>query len=201
MSDKRMSRVHSYGSGKQIVARVRRTRDALGDALVALIQEKPFDTITVKEVLARAGVSRSTFYAHFSDKEDLFMSDADEFFEFLATVLSKHGDKSDRVAPVKELFAHVGEMHEFFAALIASGKAHETLELAQGHFARGIERRLEELPKGQSIPAEQRPAIAFAHAGALTSLLRWWIDHGMRESPSVMDELYHRIVWNGGDFR
>lgn len=200
MSEKRVARVHSHESRKQIDARARRTRDALGDALVALIQEKPFDTITVTEVLTRAGVSRSTFYAHFSDKEDLFMSDADEFFEFLATVLSKHGDKSDRVAPVKEFFEHVGEMHEFFAALVASGKVHDTLELAQGHFARGIERRLEELPKGQNIPAEQRPAVAFAHAGALLSLLIWWIDHGMRESPSVMDELYHRIVWKGGHF-
>jgi AcrR family transcriptional regulator len=37
-------------------ARVRRTRDRLGDAMVDLIQEKPFDSITVQDVLDRAGV-------------------------------------------------------------------------------------------------------------------------------------------------
>ena len=87
-------------SKKKTDARVRRTRDALGDALIALMQEKPFDTITVQEVLDRAHVSRSTFYAHYSDKDDLLMSDAEEFFESLSMALSAHGDKSDRVFPV-----------------------------------------------------------------------------------------------------
>src|SRR6202011_5925857 len=87
--------------------RVRRTRDRLGDALVELLVEKPFDDITVHDVLERAGVSRSTFYTHYRDKNDLFLSDAEEFFEALATALSRFGDKSERVAPVQELFAHI----------------------------------------------------------------------------------------------
>jgi AcrR family transcriptional regulator len=64
--------------------RVRRTRDRLGDALVELLVEKSFDDITVHDVLERAGVSRSTFYTHYRDKNDLFLSDAEEFFEALA---------------------------------------------------------------------------------------------------------------------
>jgi len=64
-------------------------------------------------------------------------------------------------------------------------------------FARGIERRLAELPRGQSIPPHELPAIAFTHAGALLSLLAWWLDRGMREPPEEMDKLFHRMVWNG----
>src|SRR5256885_2947515 len=100
--------------------RVRRTRDRLGDAMMALLVEKPFDDITVQEVLDRAGVSRSTFYAHFKDKNDLFLSDSDEFLEDLATALSRFGDKSERVAPVQELFAHIGEVRPFYNALVES---------------------------------------------------------------------------------
>ena len=184
-------------SKKKTDARVRRTRDALGDALIALMQEKPFDTITVQDVLDRAHVSRSTFYTHYSDKDDLLMSDAEEFFEALSMALSQHGDKSDRVFPVREFFAHLSDVQPFFKALVKSGKYHENMELARGHFARGIERRLAELPRGKNIPANQLPAIAFAHAGALLSLLSWWLDRGMRESPAEMDELFHRMVWNG----
>jgi AcrR family transcriptional regulator len=184
-------------SKKKADARVRRTRDALGDALIALMQEKPFDTITVQDVLDRAHVSRSTFYTHYSDKDDLLMSDAEEFFEALSMALSQHGDKSDRVFPVREFFAHLSDVQPFFKALVKSGKYHENMELARGHFARGIERRLAELPRGKNIPANQLPAIAFAHAGALLSLLSWWLDRGMRESPAEMDELFHRMVWNG----
>lgn len=184
-------------SKKKTDARVRRTRDALGDALIALMQEKPFETITVQDVLDRAHVSRSTFYMHYSDKDDLLMSDAEEFFEALSTALSAHGDKSDRVFPVKEFFAHLAEAQVFFKALVKSGKYHENMELARGHFARGIERRLAELPRAKAIPAEERPALAFAHAGALLSLLSWWLDRGMREQPAAMDDLFHRMVWNG----
>ena len=190
-------RVPLAPSKKKTDARVRRTRDALGDALIALMQEKPFDTITVQDVLNRAHVSRSTFYSHYSDKDDLLMSDAEEFFEALSTALSAHGDKSDRVFPVKEFFGHLSDVQPFYKALVKSGKFQENMELARGHFARGIERRLSELPRAQSIAANERSAIAFTHAGALLSLLMWWLDRGMRETPAEMDELFHRMVWNG----
>ncbi len=185
------------GSNKKTDARVRRTRDALGDALIALMQEKAFETITVQEVLDRAHVSRSTFYTHYSDKDDLLMSDSEEFFEALSMALSAHGDKSDRVFPVKEFFNHLADVQPFYKALVKSGKFQENMELARGHFARGIERRLSELPRAKSIPANERSAIAFTHAGALLSLLAWWLDRGMREPPEQMDELFHRMVWNG----
>ena len=185
------------GSKKKTDARVRRTRDALGDALIALMQEKPFDTITVQEVLDRAHVSRSTFYSHYSDKDDLLMSDAEDFFEAISMALSAHGDKSDRVFPVKEFFTHLSDVQPFFKALVKSGKFQENMELARGHFARGIERRLSELPRAKAIPPNQLPAIAFTHAGALLSLLTWWLDRGMRESPAEMDELFHRMLWTG----
>ena len=185
------------GSKKKTDARVRRTRDALGDALIALMQEKPFDTITVQEVLDRAHVSRSTFYSHYSDKDDLLMSDAEEFFEAISMALSAHDDKSDRVFPVSEFFTHLSDVQPFFKALVKSGKFQENMELARGHFARGIERRLSELPRAKSIPPNRLPAIAFTHAGALLSLLTWWLDRGMRESPAEMDELFHRMIWHG----
>src|SRR5215216_1688037 len=110
--------LHLAASTKRTDARVRRTRDALGDALVALMHEKPFDTITVQDVLDRAKVSRSTFYTHYSDKDDLLMSDAEEFFESVAMLLSVRGDKSDRVFPVQEFFAHISDAQPFYKALV-----------------------------------------------------------------------------------
>ena len=176
--------------------RVRRTRDVLGDALVELIREKPFDEITVQQVLDRAGVSRSTFYAHYRDKNDLFLGDVEDFFEMMATHLTRSGEVSNRVAPVRELFGHISQVRDFYAALVAAGLIHDTMELGQGHFARGIEQRLSALcPTGKGL-STQRSAVAYALAGALLSLLSWWIDHGMRTSPAEMDDIYHRMVWS-----
>jgi hypothetical protein len=58
-----------------------------GHALVALMQEKSFEEITVQDLLERAGVGRSTFYVHYRDKDDLFLSDVEDFFEKVSTVL------------------------------------------------------------------------------------------------------------------
>ena len=185
--------------GKKEDRRVRRTRDRLGDALVELLVQKPFEDITVQDVLDRAGVSRSTFYAHYRDKNDLFLSDAEEFFEAMATALSRFGDKSERVAPVQELFAHVGQARPFYSALVESGRLHDVMELGQEHFARGIERRLSEMPRAARIPPDRRVAIAHGLAGNLFSILTWWIQHGMTLSPEEMDKLFHKLVWAGAD--
>jgi AcrR family transcriptional regulator len=177
--------------------RVRRTRDRLGDALMKLLVEKPFDQIKVQEVLDRAGVSRSTFYSHFRDKNDLFLSDSDEFLEGLAMALSRFGCKSERVAPVQELFAHIAEVRPFYNALVESGKIHDVWELGRGHFARGIAERLAQIPKSRGILPKQRAAIAHGLSGSLVSLLIWWVQHGMRPSPEEMDKLFHKLVWAG----
>lgn len=177
--------------------RILRTREVLGDALIALMQEQPFETITVQQVLDRAGVGRATFYAHFRDKDDLFLSDVEDFLELMSTVLLRKGETSQRVAPVRELFAHVAQMHTLCAALIAADKMRDFLELSQGYFARSIEQRLAMLPDSREIPAVQRTAMAHGYAGSLLSLMMWWLDHGTPESPQAMDDLFHQMVWSG----
>jgi len=54
--------------------RVRKTQGRLRDALVALIHEKSYDAIVVKEILERADVGRTAFYSHFRDKDALLAS-------------------------------------------------------------------------------------------------------------------------------
>jgi AcrR family transcriptional regulator len=181
----------------KIDRRVRRTRDALGDALLTLMQEKPFEAITVQEVLNRTGIGRSTFYAHYRDKDDLFLSDLEDFFELMSTLLLRHREVSNRVAPVRELFAHVAEMRRLHAALIAADKLRDFLEMGQEYFARTIGERLALLPSSRTIAPAQRTAMAQAFAGALLSLMSWWIHQGAPTSPEEMDDLYHRMVWSG----
>jgi AcrR family transcriptional regulator len=182
---------------KKIDRRVRATRDSLGDALIALMHEKPFETITVQHVLDRAQVSRSTFYAHYSDKNDLFLSDVEDFWEMMSTALTRRGDTSNRVAPVQELFSHVADMRQFIASMTASEKVHDVMELGQGYFARAIDQRLAALPATRSLSATRRSALAHASAGSLFSLLDWWIHYGGSTTPAQMDTLFHQTLWSG----
>ncbi|MEQ3551591.1 TetR/AcrR family transcriptional regulator [Pseudonocardia nematodicida] len=48
-----------------------RTRGRLQDALLDLARERPLEAIAVADVAERAGVNRSSFYQHYTDKESL----------------------------------------------------------------------------------------------------------------------------------
>ena len=53
--------------------RPERTRRSLRNALIALMTEKPYESITVEDIINRADVGRSTFYTHYRDKDALLM--------------------------------------------------------------------------------------------------------------------------------
>jgi len=175
--------------------RILRTRNALGNALIALMHEKDFDDIAVQEVLDRAGVGRATFYAHYRDKDDLFLSDVEDFLEQVSDALRRYGPGSKRLLPVSEFFAHIRDMHEFHAALVKADKLNDVWMLARGFFARAIEERLQ--AAGVPLDPAQRSAQAHALAGSFFSLLDWWIDKGMKADPREMDDLFHRMAWSG----
>jgi AcrR family transcriptional regulator len=178
-------------------ARVQRTRDQLGTALIQLIVEKPINDVTVQDVHDRAGVGRSTFYLHYRDKDDLLVSQLEMFLEFMSTSLSVRKDKSNRVAPVAEMFEHIGNQNKLYRVLSDSSHLKDFFDLAEGYFARGIERRLKESGRLAKLPPRELAARASALSGSLLSLLRWWLDRGEKESPKEMDEMFHRMVWTG----
>jgi AcrR family transcriptional regulator len=181
----------------RIDERIRRTRQRLGNALLALILEKAIDKVTVQDVLDRAGVGRSTFYLHYRDKNDLLLSQLEMFLETMSMLLSVRKESSHRVVPVAEMFAHIGSQNKLYRALADAGRLPDFFELAQGYFARGIERRLKESGRLSTLAQFELSARASALAGSLLSLLQWWLARGEKESPRDMDELFHRMVWNG----
>src|SRR5688572_17173346 len=63
--------------------RSQRTRQLLSTAFVQLLREKGYSAITVSNIIERADVGRSTFYSHYRDKDDLFVSELDRVIEVL----------------------------------------------------------------------------------------------------------------------
>jgi len=175
--------------------RIRRTRDTLGDALIQLMQDQPFDSITVQHVLDRAGISRATFYTHFRDKDDLFLSDVEDFLEMMGSFLTNQKASARRLFPVEELFAHIADVPKVHAAITASGKDPDFRELAIGCFARSIEQRL--VAAGVTLANPQLRATSHSLAGSLYSLLDWWLLHNKSIPPKEADALFHRLAWNG----
>jgi AcrR family transcriptional regulator len=192
-----IGQVKQAGQRRKPDARIRRTHERLGSALVKLIQEKPIHDVTIQEVLDEALVGRSTFYLHFRNKDDLLLNQLETFLETMSTTLSTGKEQSDRVVPVAEMFAHIGGQKRVYRALADSGRLKDFFDLAEGYFARGIEQRLRESGRLPKLQQRELAACAFALSGSLLSLLRWWMDRDAKEPPATMDKLFHRMAWNG----
>lgn len=182
---------------KKADARVVRSRHALGRALVELMLAARFDDITVQQVLDRARVGRATFYAHFRNKNDLLLSDAERFCEGLERWFQGEPDASRRVAPVAELFAHVADYHRFLRALEQTELREPVYDLLTGHLARMVERRLALLCPSAGTATLPAAATARLFAAALVEMMRWWLSRGARPDPREMDAHFHDVVWGG----
>ena len=82
--------------------RVRKSKEALKNSLIELMREKSVNNITVKELVTRADLNRSTFYNYYSDIPDMLSKLEDELYnEFLYT-LEAHIPKKEKVVDVSK---------------------------------------------------------------------------------------------------
>lgn len=89
-------------------ARVRRTERALHEALGSLIRQRPYERIVVKQILAQARVARSTFYAHFLDKDDLLIRSLDELLRDAECIARSHPEREQRILGFgRVLYEHI----------------------------------------------------------------------------------------------
>src|SRR6266487_561969 len=130
--------------------RSQRTRHLLSAALVELIREKDYNAITVSDIIERANVGRSTFYAHFRDKDDLFVSEMDRVIEILSHGIP--GQDEMPFFPSLGLFRHVGEEYELYKALVWTPGIDLLIKHMQKSLSQRIEQGLEKSGRAYQIP-------------------------------------------------
>lgn len=175
--------------------RSQRTQRLLHEALMSLMQEKRYDNITVQDIIDRADVGRSTFYAHFQDKEDLMTSGLMHLMQILRKMVaepSATGEK--RLLPTQELFEHVQENQNLFRGMVRGRGLELFFEKGQEFWIQKLTMDLQaRLPEGQQ-PAVPIPVLAQFVAGTFVTMLRWWLDNKMPYSPKEMDEMLQQLI-------
>jgi len=171
----------------------------LRTALLELVKEKGFESLSVQEIANRANVGRTTFYAHFDDKEELLLAGFDDLHEQLhrhhCGASTKSQDRSVQpFAFSRTLFEHVAVYSEVFQAMAGKRSGEAVLvrlktlliELVRNDVKRALPSRL--------TKDEQSEALVHFIAGALFDLLGWW----MVERPSLtsceIDKVFRKMT-------
>jgi AcrR family transcriptional regulator len=177
--------------------RSQRTYRLVSSAFAELLVEKPYEEILVQDILDRANIGRTTFYAHYFDKEDVFNSMIAEQLEMFTHQIA-HATARQRVMPSLELFEHIYHSpHQHLRALMR-GRAGEPLwEALQTALCRAIEPALSTLCAERRSPSIPLPVVSEYLAGAFLTLLKWWVAADMPYPPEQMESIFQQLALPG----
>jgi AcrR family transcriptional regulator len=179
--------------------RTLRTRAALHETLIKLVLTKDYDSISVSDIVAEANIGRSTFYAHFTSKDDLLRSAPDRLRELLRDHLRSNARKE---APAllgfsRFMFEHAKEQRRLHRALFRGRAGGIVLDKVRGVLAELFREDVAKLNEGErkrSIPPEF--AVQYL-VGGYMSVMLWWLDRGAKEPPEEMDAAFRTLALHG----
>ena len=198
----------------KIDRRVQRTRRALRNALLELIKEKGYDSISVEEITRQANLGRATFYLHYKDKEDLLVDEFNEIVNERARTISdipfsawlpalENPDQTTENKPAPPLlmaFQHVANHADLYRILLKNEKSDRTLERIRKIIAQAITEFMQKKLENDPIPILFEVPIELLAAyfsGALLSCVDWWFEQELSYTPEEMTRMFQRLFFPG----
>jgi AcrR family transcriptional regulator len=177
--------------------RSQRTSRLVSSAFAELLVEKPYDEILVQDILDRADIGRTTFYAHYFDKEDVLDSMIEQQLSMFTHQIA-HSTARQQVVPSLELFEHIYQSpHQHLRALMRSRAGEPLWEALQTALSRAIESALSTLCAEKRSPSIPLPVVSEYLAGAFLTLLKWWVAADMPYPPEQMESIFQQLALPG----
>ena len=165
-----------------------RSRAALREALLALLQEQSFDLIRIRDITTRAGTGYATFYRHYASKEsllnDLAAEQMRELIGLTYPILHSRGSASAALA----ICRYVDEHRSIWSALLNGGAAG-----AMREEFRYQARQTQDLMPLPRLSFPQSLSIGFG-ASATVEILAWWLSEGRQHGVEEVAEYLDRLV-------
>lgn len=187
--------VRGNSKGKEDL-RQKRSKRHLSDALLSLMEERPFREISVVDICDRAMVHRTTFYAHFEDKNDLFRYVLEEMLKSAAaarTELEKEkGLRAGLLEEVRRGLEFFRVHRRFYLSGLSGGVGPELKTVEDG-----VARAIEELAREEAVLRDapyMAEVVGRFYAGAIVSTVRWWLENDMPVSEEELLRQMERLL-------
>ncbi len=177
--------------------RAQRTRELLQKALIELIGEREYDTLTIQDIVDRANVGRTTFYQHYNSKDDLFMSCHETIIGELHLgalhPLSREELLSlELPAEMGSAYQHLEEGRALLYPIFHGKDSALILRQIRDRSAREIEMNLRSVftEADSAVPLDM---LANYLAGAQIALMQWWLEKRRSHGANTLALLLHRM--------
>jgi AcrR family transcriptional regulator len=166
---------------------VQRTRRRLKEALLQLIEQRSYDGITIEDITEKADVGRSTFYSHFTSKEELLFDGFAVALRALAARAPAGGVAGFRFS--LPLLRHIASQKRFALATLG-GTANSAVQRTITTILADVVRA--ELDRMAPSREPTREAEVLGVVGAFRGLVTWWLTSGNRLSAEALDRVFQR---------
>ena len=168
--------------------------------MIALILKTDYEAITIKDICAAADVGRSTFYAHYTSKDDLKRSGLDHLRRQLGARQKSVAASENTAAPLGfslAMIEHARDHQDIYRAL-AGGRggalALDSIRQIVADLVRGEPGLPASVPPADRVPRE---FVVQYVVGAYMAVLTWWLDGGAKLSPQLIDAMFRRLATEG----
>jgi AcrR family transcriptional regulator len=156
-------------SSSALDPRAVKSGQALRASLLSLLERKPFDQITVREIAAEAGVHYATFFRHHPTKEALLDEVAADQIDRLVDMTLPVMDAADGAAAFLALAEYVDAHRKLWTILLTGGAAGamraELLRVSK-------EVAAERAPKQSWLPVE---LAVICTVSLIVEIVSWWL--------------------------
>ncbi len=151
------------------------TRECIDTAMMYLLSEKPYESISISELTKRAGVSRTAFYRNYAAKDDVLKEIGKNVIEGLSAQLSKVNSADDVHDALVDLFTQIKKQHAYVELLV---KANVSIDLLfpRSHVLENVI---------QTTSQEDHYRLV-AVDSALAGLIKEWISNSYDLSPEEL---------------
>ena len=165
--------------------RAKRSSQMLYEALAILMHEKPFGTISVKELVDTAQVGRATFYRNFDEIEDILRMRCDQVFDELITyvVAYRQEDRSHEPSKLLKPMLRYFYLHSDIIDLLLQAKRIDILQDSFRERAQGIRAQV---AQQMQLSEEYMAYSAEIRINVMIAIVIHWVKTGKRQAP---DEL------------
>jgi len=171
-----------------------KTQQALMRAMSVLVDRKPYNKISVRDLIQEADVARSSFYAHFRDKDDLLL----------------HGFRDIGINSAEDIFREGGsEGYPDFAIVLFRGAEKwksmsraclnlDSATVASHHMRNMLIIQTRDWLKNnkQFSPADIDATVHYI-ASALLGLLTWWVVNDFPYPAEAMSDKFNKLAIQG----